>query len=289
MPHYRTVSVNGQEIFYREAGDPSLPTLLLLHGFPTSSHMFRDLIPLLSDRFHIVAPDHLGFGYSSMPSTGEFTYTFAALAELTEAFTDAVGLTRFAVYVQDYGAPIAWRLALRRPDSITAVITQNGNAYTAGLIDDFWRAVLDYAQDPTPDNEAPVRAALDLDSTKWQYLHGVADPTLVSPDAWHHAQDRLDRPGNDDIQLTLFRDYPTNIALYPQVHAWLRDYGVPVLAVWGENDPIFGPDGARGFAADTADCEVHLLPTGHFALETHHEVIAGLIGAFLDERKHRWS
>lgn len=284
MTHYRTVTVNGHDIFYREAGDPSAPTLLLLHGFPTSSHMFRDLIPLLADSYHVVAPDHLGFGYSAMPGVKDFDYTFDNLAQLTEDFLTAVDVTTFAVYVQDYGAPLAWRLALHRPDRVTAIITQNGNAYTQGLVSEFWGGLLDYAKNPTPETEAPVRAALSLESTIWQYTHGVADPSLVAPDAWLHAQDRLDRPGNSEIQLALFRDYPTNIALYPAVHEYLRTSAVPVLAIWGENDPIFGPDGARAFAGDAVNAVVQLLPTGHFALETHHRVIAEEIRAFLANR-----
>ncbi|MGW5384512.1 alpha/beta fold hydrolase [Nocardia sp. NPDC003963] len=284
MTHYRTVSVHGHDIFYREAGDPGDPTLLLLHGFPTSSHMFRDLIPQLEDSFHLVAPDHLGFGYSAMPSTEEFDYTFADLARLTEEFLGVIGVTSFAVYVQDYGAPLAWHIALHTPERISAIITQNGNAYTEGLIPEFWDGLLSYADNPTPDTEAPVRAALSLDSTIWQYTHGVADTSLVSPDARLHAQDRLDRPGNTDIQLALFRDYPSNIALYPAVHEYFRQSRVPVLAIWGENDPIFGADGALAFAQDTVNGEVRLLPTGHFALETHHRVIADEIRRFLADR-----
>ncbi|MGW7379098.1 alpha/beta fold hydrolase [Streptomyces sp. NPDC054794] len=279
--HHRTATVNGLEVFYREAGDPQAPVVVLLHGFPTSSHMFRHLIPALADRYHVIAPDHIGFGQSALPALGDFPYTFDALAEVTSGLLKHLGVDRFAMYVQDYGAPIGWRLALQAPDRISAIITQNGNGYEEGLVEPFWEAVLAYAKAPGPDTEAPMRDALTLESTRWQYLNGVADPSLVSPDTWLHDQALLDRPGNDEIQLRIFRDYPTNIDLYPQVHQYFRDSRVPLLAVWGANDEIFGPDGATAFRQDLPDAEVHLLDSGHFALESHLDTITEHIRDFL--------
>ncbi|KUM99549.1 alpha/beta hydrolase [Streptomyces yokosukanensis] len=279
--HHRTAAVRGLEVFYREAGDPDAPTVLLLHGFPTSSHMFRRLIPALADRYHVIAPDHIGFGQSAMPALGDFPYTFDALAEVTSALLQHLGVDRFAMYVQDYGAPIGWRLALQSPDRVTAIITQNGNAYEEGFVKPFWDGVFAYAKSPGPDTEAPVRGALTPEITRWQYVHGVADPSLVSPDNWVHDQALLDRPGNDEIQLKLFRDYPTNVDLYPQVHQYFRDSRVPLLAVWGANDAIFGPEGAEAFGQDLPDAEIHLLDSGHFALESHLEPITEHIRDFL--------
>ncbi|MEU6665904.1 alpha/beta hydrolase [Streptomyces sp. NPDC046727] len=279
--HHRTATVDGLQVFYREAGDPKAPAVVLLHGFPTSSHMFRHLIPALADRYHVIAPDHIGFGQSAMPALGEFPYTFEALTEVTAGLLDYLRIDRFAMYVQDYGAPIGWRLALKTPDRITAIITQNGNAYEEGFVKPFWEGVFAYAQAPGPDTEASMRGALTPEITRWQYVHGVADPTLVSPDNWVHDQALLDRPGNDEIQLRLFRDYPTNVDLYPQVHQYFRDSRVPLLAVWGANDEIFGPEGARAFGRDLPDAEIHLLDSGHFALESHLEPITEHIRDFL--------
>ncbi|MGW0084829.1 alpha/beta fold hydrolase [Streptomyces sp. NPDC003393] len=279
--HHRTATVDGLEVFYREAGDPTAPAVVLLHGFPTSSHMFRQLIPALADRYHVIAPDHIGFGQSAMPALQDFPYTFEALTDVTSGLLQHLGVDRFAMYVQDYGAPIGWRLALRAPDSVTAIITQNGNAYEAGFVKPFWDAAFAYARTPGPDTEAPMRNALTPEVTRWQYVNGVADPTLVSPDNWVHDQALLDRPGNDEIQLKLFRDYPTNVDLYPAVHHYFRDSGVPLLAVWGANDEIFGPAGAEAFRQDLPDAEIHLLESGHFALESHLETITGHIRAFL--------
>jgi pimeloyl-ACP methyl ester carboxylesterase len=278
---HRTASVNGMDVFYREAGDPGSPALVLLHGFPTSSHMFRNLIPALADTYRVIAPDMIGFGQSAMPRVDEFDYTFDALTDVTAGLLEQLGVDRFAVYAQDYGAPIAWRLATRSPQRIAAIITQNGNGYTDGFVKAFWDGLFAYAEDPTPENEAPLRAALTLELTRWQYLNGVADPSLVSPDSWTIDQALLDRPGNDAIQLTLFRNYPTNVALYPQVQQYFRDSQVPLLAVWGVNDEIFGPDGARAFQRDLPDAEIHLLDSGHFALESHLEEITGYIRDFL--------
>ncbi|MCX5315322.1 alpha/beta fold hydrolase [Streptomyces sp. NBC_00154] len=279
--HYRTATVNGLEVFYREAGDPQAPDVVLLHGFPTSSHMFRHLIPALADRYHVIAPDHIGFGQSAMPALEDFPYTFDALTEVTSDLLQHLGIDRFAMYVQDYGAPIGWRLALQAPDRITAIISQNGNAYVEGFVKPFWDGAFAYAQAPGPDTEAPMRGALTAEITRWQYVNGVADPTLVSPDNWVHDQALLDRPGNDEIQLKLFRDYPTNVDLYPQVHQYFRDCQVPLLAVWGANDEIFGPAGAVAFSTDLPNAEIHLLESGHFALESHLEPITEHIRDFL--------
>ncbi|MFI5634542.1 alpha/beta fold hydrolase [Streptomyces sp. NPDC051664] len=279
--HHRTATVDGLEVFYREAGDPQAPDVVLLHGFPTSSHMFRHLIPALADRYHVIAPDHIGFGQSAMPALEDFPYTFDALTEVTSGLLQHLGIDRFAMYVQDYGAPIGWRLALQAPDRITAIISQNGNAYEEGFVKPFWDGVFAYAQAPGPDTEAPMRGALTAGITRWQYVNGVADISLVSPDNWVHDQALLDRPGNDEIQLKLFRDYPTNVDLYPQVHQYFRDSQVPLLAVWGVNDEIFGPAGAEAFSTDLPDAEIHLLESGHFALESHLEPITQHIRDFL--------
>ncbi|PVE11788.1 alpha/beta fold hydrolase [Streptomyces scopuliridis] len=279
--HHRTATVNGRDVFYREAGDPQAPALVLLHGFPTSSHMFRNLIPALAGTHHVIAPDMIGFGQSAMPAVDEFDYTFDALTDVTAGLLEQLGVNRFAVYVHDYGAPIAWRLATRSPQSVTAIITQNGNAYTDGFVKAFWDGLFAYAENPTPENEAPLRGALTLELTRWQYLNGVADPSLVSPDTWTIDQSLLDRAGNDAIQLALFRDYPANVAQYPQLQQYFRDSQVPLLAVWGANDEIFGPDGAHAFQRDLPDAEIHLLESGHFALESHLEEITGYIRGFL--------
>ncbi|MEV0935428.1 alpha/beta fold hydrolase [Streptomyces phaeochromogenes] len=279
--HHRTTTVNNLEVFYREAGDPQSPVVVLLHGFPTSSHMFRNLIPALADRYRVIAPDHIGFGQSAMPTPEEFPYSFDALTEITAGLLDQLGVNRFAMYVQDYGAPVGWRLALSDPQRVSAIITQNGNAYVDGFVKSFWDGLFAYAQTPGPRTEAPVRGALSADATRWQYVNGVADPSLVSPDNWVHDQALLDRPGNDEIQLKLFRDYPTNVDLYPAVQQYFRESQVPLLAVWGANDEIFGPDGARAFQHDLPDAEIHLVESGHFALESHLDVIADRIRDFL--------
>lgn len=279
--HYRTAVVRGQEIFYREAGDPDAPVLLLLHGYPTSSHMFRDLTPRLATRYRLVAPDHLGFGHSATPSVDDFDYTFANLAEITAAFTERLGLSRFAMYVQDYGAPIGWRLATAHPERVTAIVTQNGNAYLDGLDEDFWAPIRAYGTDPSPATEAPIRQSLTLDAIRWQYTHGVPDESLVSPDTWRHDFALLRRPGNAEIQLRLTRDYITNIDLYPAFQEYFRASRVPLLAAWGAHDEIFRPGGATAFQRDLPDAEIHLLPTGHFALESHGAQIARLVDDFL--------
>jgi pimeloyl-ACP methyl ester carboxylesterase len=281
--HHRYAEVQGHRLFYREAGADDAPVIVLLHGFPTSSFMFRELIPRLADRYRVIAPDHLGFGLSDAPAADAFDYSFDALAGLTRGLLDRLGVTRYALYVQDYGAPIGWRLALDDPGAVTAIVTQNGNGYEAGFVEEFWEGVRAYQREQTPETEAGVREALTLEGIKWQYVTGVADESTVSPDTWHHDFQLVSRPGNDLVQLTLFRDYATNIPLYPRLHEYLRTHAVPVLAVWGEHDPIFGPDGARAFADDAQRAEVHLLDGGHFLLETHVEPVAELILGFLDK------
>ncbi|MFH8295209.1 alpha/beta fold hydrolase [Streptomyces sp. NPDC018059] len=279
--HYRSTTVRGHEIAYREAGPADAPALLLLHGFPTSSHMFRDLIPLLSHRYRVIAPDHIGFGRSAAPAADEFTYTFAELAEVTAEFADAVGLDRFALYVQDYGAPIGLRLALAHPERVTAIITQNGNAYEEGLGAEAWAPVLAYIADPNEKTAAPIREIRSPEGITWQYTHGVPDPSLLDPDAWHHDAALMAREGQDAIQLALIGDYGATIDLYPAFQEYFRTSRVPLLAAWGAHDEIFVPHGALAFLRDLPEAEVHLLPTGHFALETHATQIAGLIDDFL--------
>jgi pimeloyl-ACP methyl ester carboxylesterase len=282
--HHRYATVEDRRLFYREAGPAGAPALVLLHGFPTSSFMFRGLIPALADRYHVIAPDYLGFGLSDAPPVTDFDYTFERLTDLTQGLLDQLGVDRYAIYVQDYGAPIGFRLALRRPGDITAIISQNGNGYDAGFVEGFWRTVRDYQQEQTPSTEAAIRQAFTLDVTRWQYVTGVPDETLVSPDAWEHDFALLSRPGNDLIQLALLRDYATNPPLYPRLHEYLRSSAVPVLAVWGQGDEIFGPDGARAFAADAVDPEIHLLEGGHFLLESAGDEVAALIRDFLGRR-----
>ncbi len=279
--HHRYAEVEGLQLFYRESGSPRAPAVVLLHGFPASSFMFRNLIPALADSFHVIAPDHLGFGFSDGPPAGEFGYTFDALAALTGALIGQLGVTRYAMYVHDYGAPIGWRLALADPAAVTAIVTQNGNGYEAGFTEDFWKPVREYWQEQSPRTEAAIRQALTLDAIRWQYVHGVPDESVVSPDTWHHDFDLVSRPGNDRIQLSLFADYATNIPLYPYLHAYLRESRVPVLAVWGRNDAIFGPDGARAFATDAHRAEIRLIDGGHFLLESQLETAVGHIRPFL--------
>lgn len=275
--HHRTVTVNGLDVFYREAGPQDAPVVLLLHGYPTSSHMFRHLIPALSDTYRVIAPDHIGFGRSSAPSTEEFDYTFDALADVTAAFVKALGVERYTVYVQDYGAPIAWRLALADPTAVEGVVSQNGNAYEDGFVPEFWESIWADAAERTTATRDALRPALGRDAVEWQYTHGVPDPSLVDPDAWEHDIALLQRPGQDAVQLDLFRDYATNRDLYPALHDWLRTSGVPVLAIWGRNDEIFGPAGAEAFRRDAPGARVELLDGGHFLLETHLDEVAGAI------------
>jgi pimeloyl-ACP methyl ester carboxylesterase len=282
--HHRYATVDGHRLFYREAGDAGAPTLVLLHGFPTSSHMFRDLVPALADRYHVIAPDHLGFGLSDAPPVDEFDYTFDALTDLTAALLRSLGVERYAIYVQDYGAPIGWRLALREPSAITAVISQSGNAYDAGFVESFWKVVQAYQREQTPDTEAPIRQFLTLEATRWQYVTGVPDETLVSPESWQHDYALISRPGNDLVQLKLLRDYATNVPMYPHVQEYFRTSAVPLLAVWGRGDEIFGPAGAEAFAEDLPDAEIHLLDGGHFLLESALDEVTELIRNFLKTR-----
>ena len=277
---YRTVSVDGLKVFYREAGDPKASTVLLLHGFPTSSHMFRELIPALADRYHLVAPDLPGFGFTEAPDQATFKYSFDHLAEIIDRLTDVLGLSRYAIYVFDYGAPIGFRLAIRHPERITAVISQNGNAYLEGLSEG-WNPIQAYWKNPSLENRAALRAFLKPETTQWQYTHGVPSPERLSPDSWTLDSALLARPGNDEIQLDLFGDYQSNIALYPKFQEYIRTQRPPLLAVWGKNDPFFLPAGAQAFKRDHPDAEVHLLEAGHFALESQGPEIAEIIRDFL--------
>lgn len=275
--HHRTVSVDGLDVFWREAGAPDAPVLLLLHGYPTSSHMFRHLIPKLADTYRVIAPDHIGFGRSSAPSTDEFDYTFASLTDVTRRFLATIGVSHYTIYVQDYGAPIGWRLALADPDAVVGVISQNGNAYEDGFVPDFWDPIWADGAERTPATRDALRPALGREAVEWQYLHGVPDPTTVDPDAWEHDLALLARPGLDEAQLDLFRDYASNRELYPSVHAWLRSSQVPVLAIWGRNDEIFAADGALAFRRDAPQARVELVDGGHFLLESELDLVASTI------------
>ncbi|PMB54026.1 hydrolase [Fischerella thermalis CCMEE 5201] len=277
---YHIIEVDGLNIFYREAGAPNNPTILLLHGFPTSSHMFRNLIVALADRFHLIAPDYPGFGNSSMPKVDEFDYTFDRLAEVMEKFTEAVGLSKYSLYVMDYGAPIGFRLATKHPERVEALIVQNGNAYEEGL-NEFWEPIKAYWRDRSSENTDKLRQLLTLDATKWQYTHGVRNPQVISPDNWIIDQHFLDRPGNNDIQLALFDSYGSNPPLYPQWQEYFRSYQPPTLVVWGKNDFIFPAEGAHPYQRDLKNIEFHLLDTGHFALEEDLDAIANHIRRFL--------
>jgi pimeloyl-ACP methyl ester carboxylesterase len=278
--HYRTLRVDGVDVFYREAGPADGPTVVLLHGFPTSSSMFRNLIPALADRYHVIAPDYPGFGQSGVPDRGRFRYTFAHYAEVVDDLLGQLGATRYALYVQDYGAPVGYRLALRHPERVTALIVQNGNAYEDGF-GDFWKPIKAYWADGSPAHRNALRAGLTPQATKSQYLDGVRDSTRVEPGVWVHDQALLDRPGIDEIMLDLFRDYATNVALYPRFQAFFRTYQPPTLIVWGRNDAIFPAAGARAYLRDLPKAELHLLDTGHFALEDQGDTIAALTRAFL--------
>ena len=275
--HYQTADVDGFKVFYREAGRAKTPKLLLLHGFPSAGHMFRDLIPLLADRFHLIAPDLPGFGRSDMPGRG---YTFDRIAQSIDRFTEVVGFDRYAVYVFDYGAPTGFRLAVKHPDRITAIISQNGNAYAEGLSDG-WNPIRAYWEDASPANREALRAFLKPETTVWQYTHGVSDATAVSPDGYSLDNYYMTRPGADEVQLDLFGDYKSNVALYPTFQKYFRTHKPPFLAVWGKNDPFFLPAGAEAFKGDIPNATVRFFDTGHFALETHAREIAESIRNFL--------
>ncbi len=301
---YKTVEIDGVEIFYREAGKPANPTILLLHGFPTSSHMFRGLIPALADRFHLVAPDYPGYGFSAMPGVDEFEYSFDNMANLMEQFIDEIGLERYSLYLMDYGAPIGFRIAAKRPAQIETLVIQNGNAYVEGIDNDFWEPIQAYWKDrgainqgldnpwwknvkaaykqPAMANEAALRFLLTLGATQWQYTNGVPDVEAVSPDNWGHVQPLLERKGNQEIQLQMFFSYGTNPPLYPAWQAYLREHQPPTLIVWGKNDEIFPAAGAEPYKRDLKNLDFHLIDTGHFALETHGDQIAGLMRDFIE-------
>ena len=277
---YRTAAIDGLDIFYREAGDPSAPTLVLLHGFPTSSIAYQELIGALADEFHLIAPDYPGFGHSSAPDPGAFDYTFDRLADVVDRLLDSLGVLSYALYVHDYGAPVGFRLAVRHPERITGIVTQNGNAYEEGLTP-FWEGFKALWTDPSEANREPLRVNYTPEATYWQYTHGVRDLSLVNPDKAALDQALLDRPGNQEIQLALFQDYGTNLGLYPQWQDYLRRHRPPVLAVWGRHDEIFGPEGALAFARDVPDAHIQLLDAGHFALETRGAQITALVRSFL--------
>jgi len=280
MTRYQHAIVDDSKVFYREAGSNTSPNILLLHGFPTSSHMFRNLIPALADRYHVVAPDLPGFGFSDAPDRKQFRYTFENLAKVIDRFTQTIGLKRYAIYVFDYGAPVGLRLALAHPERITAIISQNGNAYEEGLSQG-WNPIQKYWKEPTVENRTALRDFLKPEATKWQYTHGVQDETLVAPEAYTLDSALLGRPGNDEIQLDLFLDYASNVALYPKFQEYLRTKRPPLLAVWGKNDPFFLPPGAEAFKRDNPNAEIHFYDTGHFALETHGQEIASTMRDFL--------
>lgn len=303
---YQTITVEDVELFYREAGDPKNPTILLLHGFPTSSHMYRELIAELADEYHLIAPDYPGYGFSSMPNVNDFDYSFDNVARLMGKFVDQVGLDKFSMYLMDYGAPVGFRIATARPDSIQSLIVQNGNAYNEGIDNNFWEPIKAYWDDreainkgldnafwknvkaaykqPAMTNDDALRFLVTLGATKWQYTNGVPSVEAVSPDTWGHVQPLLDREGNEDVQLQMFYSYGSNPPLYPEWQKYLRTHQPPTLIVWGENDEIFPAAGAEPYKRDLKDLEYHLIDTGHFALETHGQEIADLMRDFLSRK-----
>lgn len=281
--HHLYSVVGGQRVFYREAGSRDRPSVVLLHGFPTSSSMFRNLIPVLAERWHVIAPDLLGFGLSDVPAPEEFTYSFDSLADTIGGLLTQLGIDRYALFVHDYGAPIGWRLALRTPDAVRAIVSQSGNAYNEGFQPEFFAAIREYWRSPSADAETGVRDLFTVDLVRWMYLSGAPDETLIDPSLWTHDHDLLSRPGNDRVQLALFRDYANNLSLYPSVQRYFRDTQVPLLAVWGRNDPVFGPAGAIAFATDLPGAEVHLLDGGHFLLETALDDVASLVTGFFNK------
>jgi pimeloyl-ACP methyl ester carboxylesterase len=286
VTHYRTKKVDGINIFYREAGPPSAPVVLLLHGFPTSSHMFRNLIPALSDRYHVIAPDYPGYGQSDMPDRANFAYTFDRFGELVGGLLDQLGVTRYTMYVMDYGAPVGWRLALKHPERVTGLIVQNGNAYEEGL-KEFWDPIKAYWSDHSEAYRKALYVLVAPETTIFQYTDGVSDLSRISPDNWVHDQALLDRPGNAEIQMDLFYDYRTNLPLYPAVQAYFRKYQPPTIIVWGRNDKIFPVDGAYPYKRDLRNLGFHLIDTGHFALEDKADEMVPLIRAFLAKTTRR--
>ncbi|MBA3595987.1 MAG: alpha/beta hydrolase [Methylibium sp.] len=283
---HRTLEVNGVDLFYREAGRRDAPVVVLLHGFPASSHMYRNLIPELADRYRVIAPDYPAFGQSAAPDRKSFAYGFAIYAELIDGLLTRLGAERYALYVMDYGAPVGFRLALRQPDRVTALVVQNGNAYSEGLRE-FWDPIKAYWREGTQQRRDALRAGTTLNATKYQYIDGVKDPSRIDPASWVHDQALLDRPGNVEIQLDLFKDYGSNVALYPQFQAFFREYRPPTLIVWGKNDKIFPVDGAYPYLRDLPEAELHLLDTGHFALEDKGDEIAALMRDFLARKLPR--
>lgn len=283
LTHHRSTQVDGLTVAYREAGPADAPVLVLPHGFPTSSAMFRDLIPRLAERYRVIAPDYIGFGHSDAPTVEDFEYTFDHLADVVEALLQQLGVQRFAVYVQDYGAPVGWRLFLRDPERISAIVTQNGNGYEEGFVDSFWAPLWRWAADGNTEDEAVVRSTLTLEMVRWQYTHGITDPSVVDPDTWSRDCAQISCPGMPEVQLSLYRDYPSNRRLHPVLHEAFRAHPVPLLAVWGANDEIFGPAGARAFTTDLPHARVELLDGGHFLLESHLDQVATSIRTFLDQ------
>jgi pimeloyl-ACP methyl ester carboxylesterase len=283
---FHTVAADGVNVFYREAGAPDAPVVLLLHGYPTSSHMFRELIPRLAGKYRIIAPDLPGFGFTTVPAERNYRYSFASIARTIEAFVDALGLTRYAIYVFDYGAPTGFRLAVAHPERVTAIISQNGNAYEEGL-GDAWDPIKAYWKEPTQEHRDALRQFLTLDANKWQYTHGVPDPEQVAPETYTLDTALLERPGNTDIQLDLFLDYASNVALYPKFQEYFRTAQPPLLAIWGKNDPFFIPPGAAAYRRDIPNAVVQMLDTGHFALETHVEEIAAAMDKLLETALER--
>ena len=280
--HYKITRISDLDIFYRDAGPQDAPAILLLHGFPTSSNMFRNLIPRLAGSFRVIAPDYPGFGQSSMPDHKSYAYTFENYADVVDKLAEQLGISKYSMYVMDYGAPVGYRLALRRPERVQALIVQNGNAYEEGLLK-FWDPIKAYWRESTAENRAALHFLVEPKATRWQYENGVSDLTLLDPTTWAVDQIGLDRPGNRDIQMDLFQDYGTNVPLYPEFQAFFRKNQPPTLIVWGKNDFIFPPEGAAPYSRDLKNLETHLLDTGHFALETHGEEIASRIEAFLSQ------
>ena len=283
VTHHRFAAIAGRRIFYREGGSAGAPAVVLLHGTPASSHQYRNLIPALADRYHVIAPDYPGFGHSDVPSVDEFSYTFDNLADHVDALLNHLGLQRYAIFVQDYGAPVGWRLALRHPERIAAIITQNGNAYVDGFVGDVMEPLFAYGRERSETNAAALRELISTDGLKWQFTHGVSDPSVVDPDTWINAHSAVaSSPQRIAAQLELFADYSSNVDLYPRVHEYFRTSQVPLLAVWGRNDQIFGPDGALAFARDLPRAEINLLDGGHFLLESRLAEVVALVRPFLE-------